>query len=72
MVFRNKTILTHESVPPSADYFTPCQVFRPIRGDVLFSPPAILYAGFSYNIPLSVSRPTKMMRMRISSNDSDL
>jgi hypothetical protein len=72
MVFRNRTTLTHESIAPSADLFTPCQNYVPLRGDVLFSPPTSLYAGLAYEVSLSITRPSKMLRVYLKCLDLDL
>lgn len=72
MVFRNGTVLTHSSIEPSADEFTPCQTYIPIRGDVLFNPPSTIYAGMAYEVPISISRPSKMLRVFLNSPSYDL
>lgn len=71
MVFRNGTTLTHESIAPSSDFFTPCQEYSPSRGDILFNPPNTLYAGLAYQVPLGITRPSKMVRVFMSSKDLD-
>jgi hypothetical protein len=72
LVFRNGSVLTHSSIEPSADEFTPCQTFSPTRGDVLFNPPTTIYAGLAYEVPISISRPSKMLRVFLTSPSYDL
>lgn len=72
MVFRNGSILTHESIHPSNDRFTPCVQLTPMRGDLLVTLPSVMYAGMSYKLKMSGSRPSKMVRARVSSTSSDL
>jgi len=72
MIFRNDVTLTHQSIRPSSDEFTPCKILQPIRGDILFNPPNILYAGLAYNISLIITRPSKMVRVNITTLSKDL
>jgi hypothetical protein len=72
MIFRNDITLTHKSIRPSSDDFTPCQILQPVRGDILFNPPNILYAGLAYNVSLIITRPSKMVRVNISTLNKDL
>jgi hypothetical protein len=72
MVFRKGSILTHESIHPSNDRFTPCAELSPVRGDLFVSVPSVMYAGMSYKLKMGGSRPSKMVRARVSSTSSDL
>ena len=48
MIFRNGTQLTHESLDPSADDFTPCTRLTSKRGNIDITVPNVMYAGMSY------------------------
>lgn len=72
MIFRLGNILTHESISPSSDDFTPCTVLSADRGDVLVTVPNVLYAGMSYKLTIGITRPSKMVRVKLNSSSSDL
>jgi len=67
MILRNGSQLTHETLDPSADEFTPCSKLSPKRGNIDITVPYILYAGMSYELDIGLGRPSKMVRVILNS-----
>jgi hypothetical protein len=72
MIFRNGTYLTHQTLDPSADDFTPCTPLVPRRGNIDITVPNVLYAGMSYQLQIVLNRPSKMVRVRLNSTSAFL
>jgi hypothetical protein len=49
---------------------SPCQPYIVLRGDIIPAFPNILYAGFVQQFSLTLSQPTKMLRIDLSCTDS--
>jgi hypothetical protein len=69
--FRSDLIETHRSVPPT-NINSPCQIYVVLRGDILATFPSILYAGFVQSFTITLSKPTKMLRVDLSCTDPDV
>jgi hypothetical protein len=61
--------VTHSGLIPT-NLNSPCQPYIVLRGDIMPSFPSVLYAGFVQPFSLTLSQPTKMLRIDLSCTDS--
>ena len=71
-ILNNDKQVSHQSIQQFFQSDTPCVQFIDLRGDILTNLPDIIYSGFLYEFNVSVSVPTKFLRVRLTTNDSDL
>lgn len=70
-IFRNDQTVSHSQVPPT-NLNSPCQPYIALRADIIVNLPSTLYTGFVHNFSLSVSQPTKMLRVDLLYKDNTL
>jgi hypothetical protein len=68
-LLKNDRTVTHSSLSPT-NLNSPCQQYIVLRGDIMPVFPRVLYAGFVQEFSLTLSQPTKMLRVDLSCTDS--
>ena len=65
-------MVTHATKFPSNIYDSPCFIFKMERADILPQIPNKLYAGMVHEMSLTLSEPTKMLRVDVECTDSSV